>query len=211
MEQVVLKADRREVVGKHVKSLRREGKLPAILYGKRISPIPVVLDWREASRILSHLTPSSLVQIDLGTEKHTALVREKQRNHLTGALLHVDFQVISMTEVIRTRVSIAAVGESPAVKVLNGILVVSMDDLEVECLPTDLPSQIEVDISMLKEIGDAVHVRDLVLPPKVSVLDDPDTVVLVVTFQEAEEAAAGEAGGEEPEVMTKGKKEEDNF
>ena len=209
MEQVVLKAERREVVGKHVKSLRREGKLPAILYGKQISPIPVVLDWREASRILSHLTRSSLVQIDLGAEKHTALVREKQRNHLTGAILHVDFQVISMTEVIRTRVSVAIVGESPAVKVLNGILVVSMENLEVESLPGDLPSQIEIDISGLKEIGDSLQVRDLVISSKVTVLEDPEAVVVVVTAQQAEEAIPGEGAGEEPEVMTKGKKEEE--
>ena len=209
MEQVVLKAERREVVGKHVKSLRREGKLPAILYGKQISPIPVVLDWREASRILGRLTRSSLVQIDLGTEKHTALVREKQRNHLTGALLHVDFQVISMTEVIRTRVSVEVVGESPAVKVLNGILVVSMENLEVESLPGDLPSQIEIDISGLKEIGDSLQVRDLVISSKVTVLEDPEAVVVVVTAQQAEEAIPGEGAGEEPEVMTKGKKEEE--
>lgn len=209
MERVVLKADRREIIGKHVKGLRRLGKLPAILYGKYITPIPVVLDWREASKILNHLTTSSLVEIDLGNEKHTALVREKQRNHMTGVLYHVDFQVISMTEVIRTKVSVELTGEAPAVKLLNGIVVTNIDELEVECLPTDLPNQIKIDISALNEIGDTIHVSDLVLPPDVTVLDDPDAVVVVITAQGLDQGEAEEAAEEEPEVLAKGKKEEE--
>lgn len=214
MEQVVLNAERREVIGKHVKSLRREGKLPAILYGKRISPIPVALNWREASRILGHMTPSALVVVNLGDEKHTALVREKQRNHLTGDLLHVDFQVISLTEKLRTEVSIYITGVAPAIKAFNGILVTNLDALEVECLPGDLPERIEVNVSDLTEIGSAIHVRDLIVSDKVRVLEDPDTVVVVVTAQAAEEeeeleAPAAEEGALEPELIEKGKKEEE--
>lgn len=210
MEHVVLKAERREIIGKHVKNLRRSGLLPAILYGKHISPIPVAFDTREASRLLSHLSPSALIEIDLGTETHTALVREKQRNHLTGALLHVDFQVVSMTETIHARVSLELIGESPAVKLFGGVLVANMDDLEVECLPGDLPARIAVDISKLTEIGDTILVSELVLPPKVTVLEDPEALVVVVTAQEEKEPEA-EAGSIEPEVVAKGKKEEEDF
>ena len=138
-----------------------------------------------------------------------ALVREKQRNHLTGDLLHVDFQVVSMTEEIRASVSLEFVGEAPAVKVLNGILVVNTDALDVECLPGDLPGQIIVNISGLAEIGDALYIRDLIIPDKVHVLNDMDAMVAVVTAQASEEPAAGETGEIEPEVMTKGKKEEE--
>lgn len=211
MEQVLLKAERRQVIGKHVKSLRRSGQLPAILYGKHIAPIPVALDWREASRVLSHMSTSSLVEIDLGDEKHTALVREKQRNHLTGALLHVDFQAVSMTETLRTLVSIEIIGEAPAVKALNGIVVMNMDQLEVECLASDLPKHLQVDVSGLNEIGDVVQVSDLVLPANVRVLDDLDLIVVVVTAQEVERAEEDEADEEEPEVVTKGKKEDEDF
>ncbi len=212
MEQVVIKADRREIVGKHVKSVRREGKLPAILYGKHISPIPVALDWRVASRVLGHLTTSSLVVIDLGDETHTALVREKQRNHMTGALLHVDFQVISMTEVLRTKVSVTIIGEAPAIKTYSGILVTNVDQLEVECLPVDLPERIEVNVTGLTEIGSAFHVSDLKLSDKIKILDDLDTVIAVVTAQAMEEAEVTAAAAEpEPEVIEKGKKEEEEI
>jgi large subunit ribosomal protein L25 len=210
MEKVVIKAEKRAVVGKQVRALRREGKLPAVIYGRRIEPINILLDSRTASRILAKLTSSSLVTIEVDGKEYPALVREKQRNFIKNNLLHVDFLAVSLTEKITASVSIQLEGVAPAVKDFNAILVTGLTELEVECLPTDLPERIIVDISGLKEIGDGVYVRDLVVSDKVEVLSEPEEMIVVATAmaaEEVEEAVEGEAA--EPEVIEKGKKEEE--
>jgi large subunit ribosomal protein L25 len=214
MEEIVLNAKRREVVGKQVKALRRAGRLPAILYGRHLSPILVTLDMRNVSRVLPTITSSHLVVVDVEGEKHTTLVRERQRHPVTGGLLHVDFQVLSMTEKLRTTVVIVLEGDAPAAKNYNGVLVTGQNELEVECLPGDLPERIRVDISGLTEIGSAIHVRDLVLPLTVEVLTDLDELVVLITApaaEEKEEIVAAVEGAAEPEIIEKGKKEEGEF
>jgi large subunit ribosomal protein L25 len=211
MEETVLQAQRREVTGKHVKALRRAGRLPAVLYGHTIEPFPVTLDMREASRILPTITSSHLVTVDVDGERHTALVREKQRHPVLGSLLHVDFLVVSMTEKLRAEVVIELEGESPAVKEFSATLVTGQESLEVECLPSDLPERIIVDISVLKKVGDSIHVRDLQLPEAVEVLTDLDNLIVLVTAQAAEEVVevVPEVVEAEPEVIERGKKEEE--
>ncbi len=209
MEKVVLKAEKREVVGKQVRALRRQGKLPAVIYGRHIEPINVALDAHSASQILSKLTSSSLVTIEVDGKAYPALVREKQRNFIKNTLLHVDFLAVSLTEKITTYVAIQLEGTAPAVKDFNAILVTSLTELEVECLPTDLPERIVVDISGLKEIGDGIYVRDLALSDKVEVLSDPDELIVVATAMAVEEEAAAEGEVAEPEVIERGKKEEE--
>ncbi len=212
MEDIILNAERRTVIGKQVIALRRGGKLPAIIYGHHLEPLPISLDAHEASRILAGITSSQLIKINVQGDAHTTLVREKQRHPVKGNLIHVDFLAVSMTEKIRTMVVIHIEGESPAVKEKNGLLVTGVEQLEVECLPADLPNRIEVNISSLVDIGSAVHVRDLQLPSVIEVLTDPDEMVILVTApisEEAEKAEAGEAGAGEPEIIEKGKKEEE--
>lgn len=212
MEEIVLKAQRRAVVGKQVKALRRQGLLPAVLYGKGIDPLPIQLNYKEASHVLPHISSSHLIRVDLEGELHHALVREKQRHPIYGTVLHVDLNVVSMTEKLRAQVALVLSGEAPAVKELNGTLVQTVEELEVECLPQYLPDHIVVDLSSLKEYGDAIHVRDISLPPEVEVLNDPDEIVVVVTaptVEAVEAVEAAEAAGAEPEVIERGKKEEE--
>ncbi len=212
MEKIVLKATKRDVIGKQVRALRRQGKLPAVLYGRNMPSTPITLNAREAAHVLARLPSSSLVTIELDGKEYPALVREKQRDFIKNTLLHVDFLAVTMTERIRATVAIEMVGEAPAVKELGAILVTNLDQLEIECLPGNLPERITVDISGLTEVGSAVHVRDVVVPEKVDVLTDPDEVIAVITAareeEEVEEAAA-EAAVEEPEVIERGKKEEE--
>jgi large subunit ribosomal protein L25 len=211
MEEVTIKAVKREVTGKQVKALRRQGLLPAVLYGRNFPSTPISLDLRDASHTLSHMTTSALVTVVLDGEKHLALVRERQRDFIRGTLKHVDFQVVSMKEKLRTSVSVVIVGESPAVKDFNGVLVTGLDEVEVECFPQDLPERIMADVSGLKQIGDAIYVRNLVISEKVEVLEDPNEVVVVVTAQaaeEVEEVVVAEVVAE-PELIEKGKKEEE--
>ncbi len=210
MEEVIIKGERRDVIGKQVKAFRRQGKLPAVIYGRSIQPISIWMDLKETSHILSRLSPSALVTLEIGSDKHLALVREKQRDYIRGTLKHVDFQVVSMTDKLRVSVSLVIVGESLAVKDFNGVLVEGLDELEVECYPKDLPEKILVDITALKAIGDAIHVRELVLPANVVALDNPEEMVVVVTSQKAEaEPVIAEAAAIEPELIEKGKKEEE--
>jgi large subunit ribosomal protein L25 len=210
MEKTVLKANHRTVIGKKVGALRRQGKLPGVLYGHHIDPTPIEMDLREATRYLSGMSGSALVQIEVDGKPFSALVREKQRDFIRGTYLHVDFQTVSLTEKLRTQVSVELTGLSPAVKDFNGFVVNGLTDLEVECFPQDLPEQIVVDISSLAKIGDGIYVRDIVISDKVVLLDSPDEMIALVTFAGKEEEEVVVAPTlEEPEVIEKGKKEEE--
>lgn len=215
MEKVVLKAERRAVTGKQVRALRRTGKLPAVIYGRHVEPVAISLDAHSTGLAMSKLTSSSLVTIDLDGVEYPSLVRERQRDFIKGNLLHVDFLAVDLKEKIRATVSVQFVGVSPAVKDFNGVLVHNLEQLEVECLPTDLPERITVDISALKQIGDGIRVRevDAMLTDAVVVLNDPDEMVAVVTAakEEAVEEAPAEAVAEAaPELsVERGKKEEE--
>ena len=211
MEKAVLNATLRTVKGKKVGALRREGKLPAVLYGHHFEATPITLDLREASRVMHGLTASSLVYINLEGKEHAALVREKQRDYLRNVIKHVDFQIVSLTEKIRAKVAIVLVGVSPAVKDYNGVIISEMDSIEVEALPQDLPEKITLDISQLKKIGDHFTIKDIVISDKVHIHADKDEVVVIVTATKEEEVvtAEGESVAAEPEVIEKGKKEEE--
>ena len=212
MEKVVLKATRRNVTGKQVKALRRQGRLPAVIYGHSFEPIAISLDEHESSLVIPGLSSSTIVNIDLDGETHAALVREKQRDYISNRLLHVDFQAISLTEKIRTMVQIETHGQAPAVKDFNAVIVTSLSQVEVEALPNDLPERLVVDISALKQIGDTIYVRDLPIADNVTLLTDRDEIVVVATSaapEEVEEAPAAEEAAAEPEVIERGKKEEE--
>ena len=213
MEKVVLKASKRDVIGKQVKALRRAGQLPAVLYGRHMDqPIAVALEQREAALALSHVSSSSLVTIDLDGTEYPALVREKQRDFIKNRLLHIDFLVVSLTEKLTAYVGIELSGLSLAVKDYNAILVPGLSEIEVECLPADLPEKIVVDIGALDKVGTSIHVGDLVLSDKIKVLSSPSEMIVIATAAKVEEAVvagAVETGVEEPEVIEKGKKEEE--
>lgn len=212
MEKLVIQATRRSVTGKKVGALRRDGKLPGILYGYQIDSTPILMELREASRVLAHASSSQLITINLDGKEFATLVREKQRDFIKGTLLHVDFQVVSLTEKIRTSVGIELSGTSPAVKDFNGVIVQELDEVEVEALPQDLPDKFVVDISGLTKIGDAVFVRDLNVPSGIEILNEPDEVVVIVTGA-APEISEEEISEEisEPEVIERGKKEEEEI
>jgi large subunit ribosomal protein L25 len=213
MDKIIVKATRRELIGKKVKQLRREGKLPAIIYGKDQEPVPVLLDHKEATRILKDVSRASVLTIDVEGEEYTALVRERQREVISAEYIHVDFLAISMTETVRTQVNIFIEGESPAVKEFSAIVMTGADSIEVEALPSDLPDSITVDISGLTNIGDTILVRDLVLPKGVECLSEQDEMLVVIASQFVEEEEEEEVLEEdldmEPEVIEKGKEDEE--
>lgn len=212
MEKVVLKAEKRTMIGKKVNQLRRTGRLPAVLYGHNTETVSISLEAHSAGLAIPKLTSSSIVNIELDGKLIPALVREQQKNYIRNELIHVDFQAVSLTEKINAAVSIHFHGISPAVKDYNAIIVHNLNSLDVEALPNDLPERIEVDLSHLANIGDAIHVRDLALPEVVTVWNDPDMIVAVATATKEEITPAEEGSDvelESPEVIEKGKKEDE--
>jgi len=210
MSKIVLNAETRTVIGKQVKQLRRDGKIPAVIYGHKLTSMPISLDFRESSKKLEGLTGSSLIEILLDGKTHTVIVREKQKNYIRDEIIHVDFQEVSLTEKIRASVEIVLEGISPAIKDFDGVLVSGLSEIEVESYPQDLPEKFVVDVSKLAKIGDSIHLRDLEISPKVEILSNIEEMIVLVTsatpVSEEEETAEGSA---EPEIIEKGKKEED--
>jgi large subunit ribosomal protein L25 len=215
MEKIVLKATRRDVVGKKVKALRREGILPAVLFGYGLESTPIQMDLRETTKILASVGSSTLVTVDLDGKEFAVLVRERQRDIIYRTLSHVDFQAVSMTETVRAQVRIHFGDvEAPAVLKYGAIINTGLDVLEIECLPQDLPDHIDVDISSLIEIGDSILVKDITLAEGIQVLDDPDDLIVVASapiseeeLEEIEEEV--EIEGAVPEVIEKGLAEEE--
>ena len=183
MDKIVLNAERREVIGKKVKLLRNEGKLPGIIYGKSTESIPIILDLKEATKILKATSSSSLLTINIDGEEFSTLVRERQRDFIRGNYLHVDFLSVSLTEKVRAKVNIVAEGEAPALNDIETLLTSGLDQIEVESLPQDLPEKFTVDLSSLEKVGDGIYVRDLEIPPNVELLADPDEMIVVITLQ----------------------------
>jgi large subunit ribosomal protein L25 len=214
MDTVKLEASRRTVIGKKVKALRREGKLPAVIYGMNMEPLPILLDLRTTSKILRDVSQATILTIDVDGEEHTVLLRDRQRGILTGLYEHIDFLAISMTETVRTQVNVFVEGTSPAEKEFGAIVMTGAASVEVEALPGDLPESLTVDVSGLTNIGDTITVKDLELPKGVEVLSDATEMLAVITMpaaalaEEEEEVLEGEEG-EEPEVIGEGEDEDE--
>ena len=217
MDKILIQASKREVTGKKVGALRRQGKLPGVMYGRHLEPTPILMDLREASKALFKLSASSIVTIELDGEEFPVLVREKQRDFIKNILKHVDFQVVSMKEKIRSMVTVELIGVSPAVKNFNGVVVQNLNQIEIEALPQDLPERLELDMEKLDVIGSSLLVSDLDVSDEVTILSSLDEPVVVITgaAQEIEEEEEEEeldefAEGEEPEISEqRGKQEEE--
>lgn len=212
MEKIVINATKRTIKGKQVGTLRRAGKLPGVIYGHKVDPIAISMDAKESTHILNNATSSSIIQINLEGVEYSALVREKQKDYLRNTFVHVDFQAVSQTEKIRADVGIEFINLSPAVKDFMAVIVEGMTKIEVEALPKDLPERFTVDLSELKQIGNAIYVKDLQVPANVHVLDSAEEMVVMASapaLEEVEPVAAVEAVEAEPEVIEKGKKEEE--
>lgn len=205
-EEVLINAEKRNVVGKQVKALRRQGILPGVIYGRHIEAFPIQMDAHNAALILDKLTASSLITIDVDGEKFSVLMRDRQRDVIFGDLLHVDFLVVSLTEKLRATIELKLVGEAPVADNPEVVVTQVLNAIEIEAFPQDLPEVIEVDISTLETVDDEITVADLDLGEDIAILTDPDETIVSVGYV-AQEEVAEEAEVVEPEVVEKGKKE----
>lgn len=209
MERVVIKASKRDVTGKKVSQLRREGKMPGVVYGHHIEPISIVMDAHDVTRAMIGLTPSSIVTLDIDGEDHAALIRERQRDYLRNKFIHIDFQAVSRTEKIRARIETVLEGTAPAVKNYNGIVLHEKEYIEVEALPEHLPEKFVIDINGMGKIGDMIRISDMSISDDVTVFDDMNDVIVSISGVKEDSGEEAEASADEPEVVEKGKKEEE--
>jgi large subunit ribosomal protein L25 len=213
-QQIELAATQRSVSGKQVKQLRREGWTPGVMYGHNFESIPLQFEAKNLQRLLSHVGGSQLIKVNVEGQKQTemALVREVQRDPIHQTVLHVDFYRVAMTERLTAEVPLEIIGESYPVVQGEGILLLGISSIEVECLPGDLVDAIEVDLSDLTELDQALYVRDLAIPSGIDILTDVDEMIVrVVPMEEEEEELEEIVDVEvaEVEVLTATQPEED--
>ena len=212
-DRIELMAEKRTVTGKQVKQLRQQGWVPGIMYGHDFDSVPLQFEERGLRHVISRVGGSQLVSIKVKGNKQPemVLVRDVQRDPIRGNLLHVDFYRVMMTERLTAEVPLVTVGESQVAEARQGILLQGISSIEVECLPGDLVDAIEVDLSDLMEVDQAIYVRDLAVPAGIDVLTDLDEMIVRVVPLEAEEEEVEEEvalEAEEVEVISEAKAEE---
>ncbi len=211
-DEILLTAQPRELIGKQVKQLRRNGIIPAVVYGSHLpKPLSLKIEEKALLTVVAKAGRNRLIRLSLDGEQRVVLTRDVQRNPITGRLVHVDFQEVSMTEKITSQVPLVLVGASPAVARGEGLLIHGIDVVEIRALPMDLPSSIQADVSGLTDLNQAISVGDLRVNDKIEILTPRDEMVAkVVPVKEeviTEEVPAAAAA--EVEVIGKGKKEEE--
>ena len=203
-----MQASKRDILGKKTRFLRRQGTTPTHLFGHGIESLSLQCDTAKLQRIIARAGMTRLIALDVEGDKQprSVFIREIQRDVCNGELLHVDFYQVRRTEKIRVDVPIILVGEAPAMKEKGRTLTHSLTSLSIECLPDKLPPQIEVDLSPLEEVGQAIYVRDITLSPDITVLTDSDQMVAKVSEARVEveevveeEVVAEEVAAEEAE------------
>ena len=211
MDEIELKATRREILGKKVRFLRRQGITPMHLFGPGVESVALQCDATKLKQVLAQAGRTGLISLKLGSERklRTAMVREVQTEPLTGETLHVDFYQVEMAEAVKVEVPIVLVGEAPVLKSKENTLVHELNTLSIECLPANIPASVRVDLSPLTEPEQAVRVRDIELDDEITVLNDPEVVLVRVSSRPiekveeevvAEEAVVAEEGVEAPEA-----------
>jgi large subunit ribosomal protein L25 len=212
-EKINLNASTRSVVGKKVKRSRVQGLLPAVVYGHGLDSTPIFINAKEYKKAYQQAGTSTLVDLAIDDKQPVkVLLHTPEYHHLLNEPLHADLYAVNMSEKIETEIPIHFIGESLAATELEGNFISNVDELTVRCLPSDLISAVEVDISALKTFEDQIHVSDIKVPETIEVLNDPEEVVALVTpprseeeleaelaeDKAAEEAAVEELGKEAP-------------
>ncbi len=187
MEKIVLKAEKRT---EKSNAARAKNLLPSVIYGKGKEAISLSIDQSEFKKAYKEVGSSAIITLKVDEKDKNVLVQDVQKHPVTDEFIHADFYEVSLTEKITTNVPIKFIGDSPAVLDQNGTLMTNKNELEVECLPLDLPHEIEIDISSLDNFEKAIHVSDIVLSDKVEIKDDPEVMVVTVEPPRSEEELA---------------------
>ncbi len=205
---LTLNVEKRDIKGKTLSALRKEGKIPAIVYGRKEESTPISVDTGVFEKTLKEAGESSILVLEGLDDNKEVLVQDVVLDPQKGKIVHIDFYAIERGKELTTEVPLEFVGESPAVKI-GGILNKSLHEVEVTCRPSALPKHIEVDVSSLTNFEEAIHIKDLKLPSGVKVENDPeDVVVVVMEARKEEEPAETTVDMSQIEVEGKEKSEE---
>ncbi len=210
---IVLEATKRELTGKQVKQMRAEGMIPGVLYGPTFDAVPLQVNWLALRPVLREAGGSHLIQLSVDGQQYNALVRQVQRDPIHGDVLHVDFYRVRMDVAIRTEVPVVLVGSAEVIEEAGGVVNHEMISIMVECLPSDLPAHVEVDLSALEEVGNSILVSALPELPGVTYLADSGDVIVSTTYlaaaeEEEEEEVEAEVSAE-PELIRRHEEEEE--
>ena len=209
MKTVELQGTVRSGIGRlAVKKVRAQKQIPAVVYGHKKKPISITVDQKEFEHVIHSAGGNALIDLKIKGEKaatEKVLIKEVQHDPIHDSVIHIDFNIVSLTEKIKIKVRLAIKGEAPGAKA-GGVVDVVHHEIEVECLPTQIPEKLEADISKL-EIGHAIHAKEIVFPNGVHCLLSPDEVVVAVHAVKIEEEKPAEEGAKEPEVIGKAKEE----
>ena len=188
MDKIELKVTNREILGKKVKHLRRQGITPVHLFGHGIESLALQCDTVQIERVLSQAEQTGLISLKLDNEKkpRTVMVRAFDRDWRKGQLFHVDFYQVKLREKLKLEVPVVLVGEAPALKSKDNMLEHELDTLTIECLPAKIPANMEVDISSFTEPGQAIRVKDIILGEDIVILNDPELVVAKISWRPVE-------------------------
>jgi large subunit ribosomal protein L25 len=187
MEQITINAAKRAVAGKAVNKLRKAGKLPAVLYGHKVKAESLEINESDFMKVFKKAGESTIINLAFEGQSFPVLIHDVQNHYLTDRPVHIDFYAVNMDEELKATVPIHFFGESMAVKSQGGVLAKNLNEVEVECLPIDLPSHIDVDISSLNTFEDSIRVSDLKVSDKVKILASPEEVVVAVTPPRSDE------------------------
>ncbi len=193
MDTFTLYVEPREVTGRNVKRLRRAGVVPAVLYGHKVAPTNLAVKRGEMEKVYRKAGGSSVVTLKAAGKDVNVLIHDLQLDPVTGAFLHADFYQVRMDEKTKVTVPLVLEGTAPAVRELDGILVTNISEVEVECLPADLPHELTLSVESLATFDDTLTIADIPVPSGVEILTDPETNVALVaaprTQEEVDEAA----------------------
>lgn len=205
-----LTAKKRDLIGKKVKKLRRAGQIPGTVYGKKIATLPLVFDTKEFKEVFIKAEKTNIVNLTIEGDKtkYSVLIHDVSRHPIDRYIENVGLLAIDLNETLRVVVPVSAVGESPAVRGNIGILISPVHELEVECLPVDLPEDIKIDISKLTELGQEIRLKDVDIPQKVKVLADPETLLFKIDELVQKEKNEEEVTPHEAEAVKEKKEEE---
>lgn len=205
MEQVLIKADKRSATGKGVaRKLRGAGRIPAILYGTNVEPLPITISARDWEYVTRHMKRNVIFDMEINEgeaiDKRPVMVKEVQRDSLGTNIMHIDFFQVSMEQTVEVEVSIHLTGKAKG-EILGGIVDIHLRSIRLECLPNQIPEEIMLDITEL-DIGDSIHVADISLPG-VKLVEHGEVAILSIIPPTVEEkrgaAEAPEAAAEEKE------------
>ncbi len=203
-----IKAEKREITGRKVKALRKQGILPANVFGKKIASIAIQVDYKDFEKLYHEVGETGVVEIMLAKKTLPTLISNLQKDTVTGKIIHADFHSVNLKEKVTAKVPVEIKGESIAVKNGLGTAVQQLNEIEIEALPGDIPEKFIVDITSLENVDDGIYVKDIKFSKKIEVKEDLQKIVISVQPLQKEEVVIVAPKEEEAPVEGEAPKEE---